>query len=61
MKQDLSEKGEVLDRDSDIESHTRTAMEITPEWHIKMQSAFQKYTDNAVSKTINMPNDSYCR
>ncbi len=44
-----------LPLDADVRDLWKTAMEIRPEHHVRMQAAFQKHVDNAVSKTVNMP------
>ena len=57
----IARKGSVKAIDElpeDIKSLYVTALDINPSVHVKMQSAFQEFTDNAVSKTVNLPNDA---
>ena len=60
MKQ-IVEKGSLAHVDGIPEEIKRVfvcAHDVSPIWHVKMQAAFQEYTDNAVSKTVNFPNSA---
>ena len=57
----IAKRGSVQDIEGVPEEVKRvfvTALDISPEWHVRMQAAFQRYTDNAVSKTVNLPADA---
>ncbi|MFO0980505.1 MAG: ribonucleotide reductase N-terminal alpha domain-containing protein [Planctomycetota bacterium] len=47
-----------LDLPANLKEVFRTARDISPEWHVRMQAVWQENTDAAVSKTINLPSDA---
>ncbi|MEF8848272.1 MAG: adenosylcobalamin-dependent ribonucleoside-diphosphate reductase [Candidatus Thermoplasmatota archaeon] len=57
----IAKKGSIQDIQhipNDLKKIFLTTMDIKPETHLRIQAAFQKYTDNAVSKTVNLPTDT---
>ncbi len=55
---DMGSVASIKEVPEDLKAIFVTAMDIKPEWHIRMQGAFQKYVDNAISKTVNFPNET---
>ena len=57
----IAQKGTVKGLEEvppDVQHIFITAHDISPDWHLRMQAVFQRYTDNAVSKTVNCPYDA---
>jgi ribonucleoside-diphosphate reductase alpha chain len=61
LLEEIARTGSVQKLDAvpeDIKRLFVTALDIAPEWHVRMQAVFQKCTDNAVSKTVNLPSEA---
>jgi ribonucleoside-diphosphate reductase alpha chain len=58
---EVAKKGSIQHMEGipeDVQRIFGTSLDIDPEWHVRMQAAFQKHVDNAVSKTVNLPSDA---
>jgi ribonucleoside-diphosphate reductase alpha chain len=58
LMEKIAQKGSLQDIEGipeDVAKVMVTDWDIAPKWHVKMQAVFQKYSDNSVSKTVNLP------
>jgi len=60
VKDILNHKGSIqkLDYPKDLKNLFKTAYDIAPEWHVRMQATLQKHVEMSISKTVNLPENS---